>query len=206
VRIHTIRPALTAAVAALALTLTACGSGDDTAAAKAPVGEKVRQTPAPSPESGGEMDPDQSAMGKVDEEPGTVTYEILPMKVDVSTEAEVQKMVSPEDKERAKGLVMATAHVRYTHKGGPALTDGSDADDATTIWADGVRGTVFAFAPEDAPGCEDPYDVDNWKPRDSHVFCETYLVPANATSIEVHWTEDEVDGDPYIWKFDPKSA
>ncbi|EFL29499.1 lipoprotein [Streptomyces viridochromogenes DSM 40736] len=204
--VRTTRPALAAAVAALALTLTACGGGDTAAKSPAPAGEKVRDTPSPSPASGGEMEKDESAMGKVDEDPGTVTYDILPMKVDVSTEAEVQKLVSPEDKGRAKGLVMATAHVRYTHKGGPALTDGSDADDATTIWADGVRGTVFSFAPEDAPGCEDRYDVDDWKPRDSHVFCETYLVPATAKSIEVHWSEGEADGEPYVWKFNAKSA
>lgn len=68
---------------------------------------------------------------------------------------------------------MATAHVRYTHKGGPAQTDGSDADDASTIWADGVRCGVISFAPEYAPDCEDPYDVDEWKLCETHLFCET---------------------------------
>ncbi|MEU9228974.1 hypothetical protein AB0D40_31990 [Streptomyces massasporeus] len=205
-RTHTPRPDLAATVAALALALTACGGGDDTADAKstAPAGEKVRETPPPSPASGGDMDPGQSAMGKVDEDPGTVTYEILPVKVDVGTEAEAAKAVSEPD--RAKGNVLATARVTYTHKGGPALTGGSDVHDAATVFADGQRGTVLIGATEDAPGCEDPYDVDAWREGESHTFCETYVVPANAKSIQVHWTEDEVDGEPYIWEFPNKSA
>lgn len=205
-RTHKTRPALAAAVAALALTLTACGGGDNTADAKstAPAGEKVRSTPTPSPASGGDMDPGQSAMGKVDEDPGTVTYEILPMKVDVGTEAEAAKAVSEPDK--VKGKVLATARVTYTHKGGPALTDGSDVHDAATVFADGQRGSVLIGAMEDAKGCEDPYDVDNWREGESHTFCETYVVPANSKNIEVHWTEDEVDGEPYVWTFPSKSA
>ncbi|MEU1105501.1 hypothetical protein ABZ408_31785 [Streptomyces tibetensis] len=31
-----------------------------------------------------------------------------------------------------------------------------------------------------------------------HAFCETYVVPANAKSVEVHWSEE--DGEPYVWK------
>jgi hypothetical protein len=202
-RTTTIRPALAATVAALALTLTACGGGEKTTDAKnpAPAGEKVRDTPAPS----GEMKLGESATGKVDEAPGAVTYEILPEKVDLSTEAEALAAVAPEYKSKVKGMVLATAHVKYTHKNGPALTDGSDVDDPTTIWADGQRGAPLAFAPEDAKGCEDPYDVDAWKQGDSHTFCETYVVPANAKTVEVHWSEDEAEGEPFIWKF-PKSA
>ncbi|MFF0007481.1 hypothetical protein ACFYQT_29105 [Streptomyces tibetensis] len=205
-RTHTTRPAPAAAVAVLALALTACGGGDDTADAKstAPAGQKGRDTPPPSPASGGDMDLDEPAMGKVAEDPGTVTYEILPLKVDVSTEAEAAKAISEPSK--AKGMVLATARVKYTHKGGPALTDGSDVHDATTVFADGQRGSVLIGAAEDAPGCDDPYDVDAWREGETHVFCETYVVQANAESIEVHWTEDEVDGEPYIWKFDPKNA
>ncbi|GAA2767594.1 lipoprotein [Streptomyces paradoxus] len=205
-RTHKTRPALAAAVAALALALTACGGGDDTADAKstAPAGEKVRDTPPPSPASGGDMELDEPAMGKVAEDPGTVTYEILPVKVDVTTEAEAAKAISEPSK--AKGMVLATARVTYTHKGGPALTDGSDVHDAATVFADGQRGSVLIGATEDAPGCEDPYDVDNWREGEAHTFCETYVVPANAKNIEVHWTEDEVDGEPYIWAFPNKTA
>ncbi|MFD5314012.1 hypothetical protein [Streptomyces ardesiacus] len=55
------------------------------------------------------------------------------------------------------------------------------------------------LAPEDAPGCEDPYDVESWKQGESHVFCETYVIPADATGVEVHWSEE--DGEPYVWTF-----
>ncbi|MFD7064342.1 hypothetical protein [Streptomyces sp. NPDC059906] len=59
----------------------------------------------------------------------------------------------------------ATAHIKYTHKGGP-------------------------------------YDVEGWKQGESHVFCETYVIPAGATSVEVHWSEE--DGEPHVWRFPQK--
>ncbi|MGW0820909.1 hypothetical protein [Streptomyces sp. NPDC002845] len=194
---------LAAPVAVLALTLTACGGGDDDSAdAKSTATPQAKASPSPEPTSGGEMEAGESATGKVEEDPGTVSYEILAEKVDVSTEAEAQKAVA--DAKKAEGLVLAVAHVTYTHKSGPALTDSSDVDDETTIWADGQRGTILIGASEDDPGCEDPYDVESWKQGESHTFCETYLIPADAKTVEVHWSEE--DGEPYIWKFDAKSA
>ncbi|MFF8873526.1 hypothetical protein [Streptomyces massasporeus] len=188
---------LVAPVAVLALTLTACGGGDDTADAKSTGPAGAEASPSSSPTSGGEMGTGESATGKVAEDPGEVTYEVLAQKVDMGTEAEAAKVVSEPDK--VKGKVLAVAHLKYTHKSGPALTDGSDVHDGTTVFADGQRGTVLIGAAEDAAGCEDPYDVDSWKQGESHVFCETYVIPANAKSVEVHWAEE--DGEPYIWKF-----
>ncbi|MBX9360224.1 hypothetical protein [Streptomyces sp. WAC04114] len=188
---------LVAPVAVLALTLTACGGGDDTADAKSTGTARAKASQTPEPTSGGEMGTGESATGKVTEEPGEVTYQVLAQKVDVGTEAEAAKAVSEPDK--VKGKLLAVAHLKYTHTSGPALTDGSDAHDGTTVFADGQRGTVLIGASEDAAGCEDPYDVDSWKQGESHVFCETYVIPANAKSIEVHWAEE--DGEPYIWKF-----
>ncbi|MFE0808694.1 hypothetical protein ACFW4M_27965 [Streptomyces sp. NPDC058794] len=191
---------LAAPVAVLALALTACGGGDDTDAdAK---GSSSPEAPASPSEaaSGGDLATGESATGKVAEDPGEVTYEIVAQKVDVGTEAEAAKAVA--DAADAKGKVLATAHVKYTHKGGPALTDGSSVHDGTTVFADGQRGGVLIGASEDAPGCEDPYDVDSWKQGESHVFCETYVIPAGATSVEVHWEEE--DGEPYVWKFPQK--
>ncbi|MGI5428888.1 hypothetical protein [Streptomyces sp. CA-179760] len=194
---HTTALRLVAPVAVLALSLTACGGGGDNAEAKSPATEKAKVSPSPEPTSGGEMGSGESATGKVDEDPGKVTYEILAQKVDVGTEAEAAKAVSEPDK--VKGKVLATAYLKYTHKSGPALTDGSDVHDSTTVSADGQRGSVLIGAAEDAAGCEDPYDVDSWKQGESHVFCETYVIPANAKSLEVNWSEE--DGEPYIWKF-----
>jgi hypothetical protein len=191
---------LVAPVAVLALTLTACGGGDDTADAKSAGTAQAKTSPSPEPTSGGEMRAGESATGKVAEDPGEVTYEVLAQKVDVGTEAEAAKAVSEPDK--VKGKVLAVAHLKYTHKSGPALTDGGDVHDGTTVFADGQRGTVLIGASEDAAGCEDPYDVESWKQGESHVFCETYVIPANAKSVEVHWSEE--DGEPYIWKF-PKA-
>ncbi|MGI5197364.1 hypothetical protein ACQEVY_27665 [Streptomyces sp. CA-288835] len=186
-----------APVAVLALALTACGGGEDKADAKKPAGKaKAAATPAEAA-SGGEMATGESAEGKVEEEDGKVTYDITAMKVDVGTEAEAQELV--QDKAEAKGMVLAVAHLKFTHKGGPALTSDSDAADGTSIWADGKRGTLLIGAADDAPGCEDPYDVESWKTGESHTFCDSYLIPANAKEMEVRWAEE--DGEPFIWKF-----
>ncbi|MFC8664664.1 MULTISPECIES: hypothetical protein [Streptomyces] len=189
-----------APAAVLALTLSACGGGDDTGTdAKKPSRPKATASQAEAP-SGGELATGESATGKVEEEDGKVTYEITAQKVDLGTEAEAEKLV--QDKADAKGLALAVAHVKYTHKAGPALTSDSDAGDGTTIWADGRRGTLLLGSADDAPGCEDPYDVTSWKSGESHTFCESYLVPSNAKSLEVHWSEE--DGEPFIWKFPNK--
>ncbi|GAA2693215.1 hypothetical protein ACFY9G_07655 [Streptomyces anthocyanicus] len=196
---------LAAPVAVLALALTACGGGDDDSGADAKGGATTEATtqasPSPSqPASGGDMAQGESASGKVAEGPGEVTYDVLAQKVEVGTEAEAAKAVA--DAADAKGKVLATAHIKYTHQGGPALTEGSDVHDGTTVFADGQRGGVLIGAAEDAPGCEDPYDAESWKQGESHVFCETYVIPAGATSVEVHWSEE--DGEPYVWKFPQK--
>ncbi|MEU0595649.1 MULTISPECIES: hypothetical protein [Streptomyces] len=189
---------LAAPVAVLALALTACGGGDDDTDADAKSPATTGATPSPSrPASGGDMAAGESATGKVAEDPGEVTYEVLAQRVDVGTEAEAAKAVA--DAADAKGKVLATAYLRYTHKGGPALTGGSDVHDAATVFADGRRGGVLVGAPEDAPDCEDPYDVESWKQGESHVFCETYVIPADAAGVEVHWSEE--DGEPYVWTF-----
>jgi hypothetical protein len=190
-----------APVAVLALALSACGGGDggDNADAKEPVKRKVMPSQAEAA-SGGEMATGESATGKVEEEDGKVTYDITAQKVDLGTEAEAAKLV--QDKAEAKGMVLAVAHVKFTHKAGAALTSDSDAGDGTTIWADGQRGTLLIGAADDAPGCEDPYDIEGWKTGESHTLCESYLVPANAKSVEVHWSEE--DGEPYVWRFPSK--
>ncbi|WP_328562907.1 hypothetical protein [Streptomyces coelicoflavus] len=192
---------LAAPVAVLALALTACGGGDDATDADAKSPATTEASPSPSqPASGGDMAEGESATGKVAEDPGEVTYEVVAQKVEVGTEAEAAKAVA--DAADAKGKVLATAHIEYTHKSGPALTEGSDVHDGATVFADGQRGGVLIGASEDAPGCEDPYDVESWKQGESHVFCETYVIPAKATSVEVHWSEE--DGEPYVWKFPQK--
>jgi hypothetical protein len=178
-------------VALLALALTACGGGADDA--KSPTTAQAK----PSASQARTLAAGERVTGKVEEDPGTVTYAISAQKVDIGTEAEARQAVSEPAK--AKGLVLAVAHLTYTHRSGPALTDGSDVHDATEVFADGQRGSVLIGATEDAPGCEDPYDVDSWKSGESHTFCETYLVPANARGVEIRWSEE--DGEPYVWTF-----
>ncbi|WP_200302551.1 hypothetical protein [Streptomyces adelaidensis] len=199
---------LAAPVAVLALALTACGGGDDESDAKtsssptASASEAAAEDGSAGTEaaSGGEVASGESVTGKVEEEDGDVTYEITAHQVDIGTEAEAQQLV--QDKEDAKGMVLAVAHVEFTHRSGPALTSSSDANDGTTIWADGARGALLIGASDDAPGCEDPYDIESWKQGESHTLCESYLIPANAKSVEVRWSEE--DGEPYIWKFPGK--
>ncbi|MFV0133414.1 hypothetical protein ACLGIH_09275 [Streptomyces sp. HMX87] len=200
---HQTASRLAAPVAVLTLVLAACGGGgggEDTADAKGAGATAAAQAGA-SPSrsaSGGDLPAGEPATGTVAEEPGEVTYEIVAEKVDVGTEAEAAKAVA--DAADAKGRVPAVAHVKYTHRGGPALTGTADVADGTAVFADGQRGAVLVGAAEDARGCEDPYGVGSWKRGESHVFCETYLVPADAGSVEVHWSQE--DGEPYVWRFD----
>lgn len=193
-------------VVALSLGLSACGGDEKPDAKPAASGkaekpdrqEAPKQAGADSTTSeGGPREAGQSASGLVREDEGKVTYDITARKVDLGTEAEAQSLV--QDKKAAKGMVLATAHVEYTHKSGPALTDSSDVGDSTTVWADGKRGTVLLFAQEDNAGCEDPYKIDSWKQGESHTLCESFLVPANSQNVEVHWSEE--DGEPYVWTF-----
>lgn len=167
--------------AVLALALTACG-GD----------KKVSPDRKKVARGAGE-----SATGEAKEGNVLVTYTLTAQKVDLGTEAETARMVS-EPKE-AKGLVPAIAYVKYTHKSGPNLTQRPRASHPTTIWADGRRGTLIVGAADDAPGCEAPSSVKSWKRGESHVLCETYLVPKDAKDLEVHWSEQ--NGRTFVWKF-----
>lgn len=185
-------------VAALAFALSACGGNDsDASTSSSPSRASEGTVSSPSPAADRDLGVGESATGTVKEGDTTVTYEVTAEKVDVGTEAEAQKMVA--DKEDAKGMVLAVAHVKFTHKAGATVTDVFNASDGTTIWADGRRGALLLFAPDDGPGCEDPYGIENWKPGESHTLCESYLIPANSKSVEVRWAGE--DGEPFIWRF-----
>ncbi|MFJ2773260.1 hypothetical protein [Streptomyces sp. NPDC087300] len=187
-----------APAAVLALALTACGGGDDDKSddkkADAPKSQtKPKEAPA--------LAAGDSTTGKVKEGDATVTYDVAAQKIDVGTEAETKKLV--QDPSKAKGMVPAVAHLKFTHKAGAPLKDTPDAADTTEIYADGARGGLLIGAAEDAAGCDDKLDLEGWKKGESHVLCETYLIPAGSKSLEVHWAEKE-DGDPVIWKFAAK--
>ncbi|MFC9424783.1 hypothetical protein [Streptomyces sp. NPDC056987] len=187
----------------LAVTLSACQGDDDGAGTTGqPAPSSKDASPAATASqaeagSGGDVATGESVTGKVAEEEGPVTYEITAEKVDLGTEAEAAALV--QDKADAKGKVLAIAHVKFTHTSGPAISSSSDVNDGTTIWADGQRGAILIGAPDDAAGCEDVYDIDSWKAGESHTVCTSYLVPAAAKNVEVHWSEE--DGEPYIWTF-----
>ncbi|TLS45819.1 hypothetical protein FE633_13420 [Streptomyces montanus] len=185
-----------AAPALLVLTLSACGGGGD----DKPDADAKKSSPKATqakPASGGELDTGESATGKVKEGDAEITYDITAQKVDIGSEAEAQKLV--QDPADAKGMVLAVAHVQFTHKAGPALTESPDANDSTTIWADGQKGALLIGASDDSPGCEDPIDIESWKSGESHVLCESYLIPSKTKSVEVRWSEE--NGEPFIWKF-----
>ncbi|MFC8128354.1 hypothetical protein [Streptomyces sp. NPDC057302] len=190
---------LTVPTAVLALALTACGGGDsksDSSSEGKPKDDAAASQPKEEKLAAG-----ASTTGKVDEDGTAITYDVAAQKVDLGTEADAKKLV--QDPEDAKGLVPAVAHLKFTHKGGAALTASPDVADTTEIWADGTRGGLLIGAAEDAPGCEDPLDLEGWKKGESHVLCETYLVPQAAKDLEVHWAEKE-DGKPAIWSLPAK--
>ncbi|MGW7065366.1 hypothetical protein ACWGII_04640 [Streptomyces sp. NPDC054855] len=172
-----------ATVAVLALALTACG--DDGGKKDASDRKRVARGTG------------ESATGEAKEGDVFVTYDLTAQKVELGTEAETAKMVS--EPKLAKGLVPAIAHVKYTHRSGPTLTQRPRASQPTTIWADGRRGTLIVGAADNAPGCEAPSSIKGWKRGETHVLCETYLVPKGAKDLEVHWSEQ--GGRTFIWKF-----
>lgn len=186
-------------VAALAFALSACGGGNDSggSASSSPSHPSEGSVSSPSSAANRDLGVGESATGTVKEGDTTVTYEVTAEKVDVGTESEAQQVVA--DKDDAKGMVLAVAHVKFTHRAGATVTDTFNASDGTTIWADGKRGALLLFATEDGPGCDDPYDIDSWKTGESHTLCESYLIPANSKTVEVHWAGE--DSDPFIWRF-----
>ncbi|WAL95810.1 hypothetical protein [Streptomyces sp. Je 1-369] len=185
---------IAAPVAVLALALTACGGGDDKKSddKKADAPKSQNKPAEPTALKAGE-----TTTGQVKEDKATVTYDVAAQKIDVGTAAETKKLVS--DPKQAKGLVVATAHMKITHKAGAPLTDTPDVAETTEIYADGTRGGLLIGAAEDAPGCEDELDLEGWKKGETHELCETYLIPEGSKNLEVRWSAKE-DGKQVTWK------
>ncbi|MET8690181.1 hypothetical protein ABZV77_38840 [Streptomyces sp. NPDC004732] len=183
-----------APAAVLALALTACGGGDDKKSddKKADAPSSQNKPAEPSTLKAGE-----TTTGEVKEEKGNVTYDVAAEKIDVGTAAETKKLVS--DPKQAKGLVVATAHMKITHKAGAPLTDTPNVAETTEIYADGTRGGLLIGAAEDAPGCEDELELEGWKKGETHTLCETYLIPEGSKDLEVRWSAKE-DGKQIAWK------
>ncbi|MEC4015365.1 hypothetical protein [Streptomyces sp. H27-D2] len=185
-------------VAVLALTLSACGGSDSGTADKADAG-KSKSEPQKAEAPSKELQAGEDATSAFKEDDGKITYSVLAQKVDVGTEAETKKLVN--DPADAKGLVPVVAYVKYTNKAGGVVSKYPGVGDNVEIYADGTRGSVLIGAADDAPGCESDNDIENWKKGQSHIICETYMVPKATKELAVHWAANDDDEDPYIWKF-----
>lgn len=191
-----------APVAVLALTLTACGGSEDTA--KTDKGGSVsegRDKEKAKEADTKELGAGESATSPFKEDDGKITYDIVAEKVDVGTAADTKELVS--DPKQAKGLVPVVAHIKYTNKGGGTVASYPSVGDNVEIHADGTRGTILIGASDDAPGCESDSDIENWKQGESHVICETYMVPEKAKELKVNWAPED-DAAPFIWTFQNK--
>ncbi|MFK0154265.1 hypothetical protein ACIQVK_19595 [Streptomyces sp. NPDC090493] len=195
---QSIAPRLAAPLAVFALALTACNGENATPHATQSATTQAKPSPSTTA-SGAALIPGDSVSGKVQEDDGVITYSVSAQKIDFGTEAQAKAVV--QDPADAKGKVLAIARVRYTHAAGPTLTSSTDADDSTTVWADGQRGAILLGSPTSTPGCDDPYDIDSWKTGESHTICEFYLIPAAAKQAEVHWTPSDTTENPYVWTF-----
>ncbi|MET7640974.1 hypothetical protein [Streptomyces sp. NPDC005438] len=198
---------LAAPVFALGLALTACNSDSDSdsdAKDDKKPSQSASQQPADDQEQGGdkELGTGQPATDKFQEDDGTITYQVLAKKVDIKSAADTAKML--KDPKDAKGRVAVTAQVEFTNKGGGTVKRSPKVDDNIQIYADGQRGGLLIFAPEDSPGCEKPYSVKEWGQGQKHTFCDTYMIPENAKTIEVRWSSERNDTDPYRWQFPNK--
>ncbi|MFG3115364.1 hypothetical protein ACGF4C_13250 [Streptomyces sp. NPDC048197] len=147
-----------APVAVPALALTACGDKKDTSATqdgkKSNSGAGAPKTNKTSDPAGdGARKPGQAGIGRFKEESGNITYEVVAQKVHVGTEAEAKKLVS--DPQDAKGLVAATAWVKFTNKGGGVVKEMPKVGNETELYGDGRPGALLIGAAEDGPGCED---------------------------------------------------
>ncbi|MYT29363.1 MULTISPECIES: hypothetical protein [unclassified Streptomyces] len=198
-----------APVAVLALALTACdgkAAPASAAGSRVDVGENSARTGAPvggkpaDAAGDGVLKSGQSGTVQYKEDSGKITYEVVAQQVHVGTEADAQKMV--QDPKDANGLVAATAYVKFTNKGPVVVKGLSKVVNGTGIYADGQRGGLLTGAPQDLPGCEDPVDIDNWQVGESHVICQTYMIPKGARSLEIHWGDTTGTAKPLVWKFD----
>ncbi|MEU0125901.1 hypothetical protein ABZ114_30235 [Streptomyces albidoflavus] len=196
-----------ASAGVLTLGLTGCGGSDegDGAASTDKGGsvsegkdkEKAEEQPEEE-KGGGELAAGEKATSEFDEDGTKVTYEIAAQKVDVGTAEDTEKLVS--DPKKAAGLVPAVAHVEFTVKDGGPVADYPDVGREIEVYADGQRGTILIGAADDASGCEKSTDVKDWKAGESHVLCDTYMVPEGAKELTVQWAADS-DAEPFIWKF-----
>ncbi|MFJ8158378.1 hypothetical protein [Streptomyces sp. NPDC094468] len=188
---HPIALRLAGPLAVLALAVSACSSSDGPAGAARPATTQAK----PSPSTPAALAAGDSVSGKVKEDHGTVTYGVSALRILYGTQAQAKAAV--QDPADAKGKVLAVAHVRYVHQAGPTLTSSTNADDSTTVWADGHRAAILLGSPTDSA---DPYAIASWPTGQSHTICEYYLVPASAKKAQVHWTPDG-NGTPYVWSF-----
>lgn len=191
-----------APVAVLAVVLTACNDGgsdessdgkDNRASSKGSA-SKLQDKQADDHQLGA----GESATVSFKEDDANITYSVVARKVDVGTEADTKKLVS--DPEKAKGFVPVVAHVQYTNKAGGTVASYPDVGDNVEIFADGARGTILIGATDDAPGCESDDDIKNWSKGQSHVLCETYMIPKGTKDVAVHWASED-SNKPYVWTF-----
>ncbi|GAA2296620.1 lipoprotein [Streptomyces violaceusniger] len=198
-----------APVAVLALALTACGPFGE----KGDTSENARHTSRSGVTDGhqsgaqkvgmrsdGEppLRPGQAGTRAFKEDTGVEpTYRIAAQKVDIGTAAEAKALVSnPAD---AEGKVPAVAYVKYTHVRGATVKEYPRVGDYAEVYADGRRGAKVTGAAGRPKGCADSDEIKNWRSGQSYLLCNTFLVPARASSVEVMWTE--IGGEPFVWTF-----
>ncbi|MFJ3763006.1 hypothetical protein [Streptomyces sp. NPDC090080] len=193
---HPIALRLAGPLAVVALAVSACSSSDGPAGAARPATTQAKPSPSAAATSAA-LAAGDSVSGKVKEDNGTVTYGVSALRILYGTQAQAKAAV--QDPADAKGKVLAIAHVRYVHQAGPTLTSSTNADDSTTVWADGQRAAILLGSPTDSADCDDPYAIASWPTGQSHTICEYYLIPASAKKAQVHWTDGI--GTPYVWSF-----
>ncbi|MGW3987969.1 hypothetical protein [Streptomyces sp. NPDC004830] len=177
--------ALAASVAALALTLTACGSGGDSADGKArPSAGKSESAKARTTFRLGESSPVQESTAE--KYKGT-KYTLTPTKVETGTEADMAASGLKKDKDD-KPQVPVYVWTTLKHVSGKPMASG-DMDDDLIVRTDKdkrTRALIVLLGEAKWPDCPAPQDK-TLSPGQSQKICKAFLIPAGqkASAVEL---------------------
>lgn len=183
--LRTPRTALAATVAALALALTACGNGGDSADGKARPSEgRSESAKARTSFRLGEPSPIKESTAEKDK--GT-KYTLTPTKVETGTKADMANSGLKRDKDD-EPQVPVYVWTTLRHVGGKPMASG-DMDDDLIVRTDKgkrTRALIVLLGEAKWPDCPTP-ENKTLRPGQSQKICKAFLIPEGqkASAVEL---------------------